>query len=44
MIQHCKNCGLALSEQLFREATLIHADGYLYCPPAFGTVAEYEEE
>lgn len=44
MIDHCKNCGLRLSEELFRGETLLHSDGYMYCPPAFGTVAEKEEQ
>lgn len=44
MIEHCKNCGLALSENPFRDVTILHSDGYMYCPPAFGTVAEKEEK
>lgn len=40
----CANCGLELSateEDL--SGAPIHDDGYLTCPPGFGTSAEHEK-
>lgn len=40
----CKHCGLGIHQAEMEPGVVgwTHADGYLFCPPAFGTIAEPE--